>query len=297
LNANASDVLTATNTALAVTPESLSALWKRGTDVAGAATITLGDGGLFHITGNSWTCSDVDFAIPVDGRPAQLIVDGTGTTFTNGANLVCPGGQDLKPSAGDILVVTQDSGDKIVISTPSALPTAWVKLAEYSAIGADIRVAFDSYPNFNDFEVRITGLNISATSSQRLTFSNDSGATFLATNYYSRAEGYSWNSTTTTAVLGPTTNANTAFWQVSQNAITLANAPVIDITISFNGVQSSTFRPRYTAEMTAVTNGITASELNNIFGFYNAVSAVNEIKVAPSSGTYTAGTVVVMGRR
>ena len=43
--------LTGTDVALAVSPDALAALWEKGTDVASAATISLGEGGLFHITG------------------------------------------------------------------------------------------------------------------------------------------------------------------------------------------------------------------------------------------------------
>lgn len=95
----------------------------KGASVAGAATITLLSGGLFHITGSGWTCTDVDFNPATDSREATLIIDGDGSFTHNATTLPLPGGVSLKVFAGDILKFAQDSGNNAAfISIRRATP-------------------------------------------------------------------------------------------------------------------------------------------------------------------------------
>ena len=109
----ATETLTGTEGSKAVTPDGLAALWEKGSNVASAATISLGEGGYFHITGTTGI-SDIDFATPKDGRCAILVFDGA-LTLTHGANLILPGAANIITAAGDVAFVVQDNGDAVRI--------------------------------------------------------------------------------------------------------------------------------------------------------------------------------------
>lgn len=113
--ASTTDVLTGTDTSKAVTSDALAALWEKGSDVASAGTISLGEGGLFHITGTT-PITDIDFATPKDGRAATLIFDGALTLTHNGTTLILPGAANITTAAGDRCEVVQDSGDNMIVT-------------------------------------------------------------------------------------------------------------------------------------------------------------------------------------
>ena len=113
--ATAAEALAGTNTTKATTPAAVGALWLKGAPVASAGTITLGDGGVFHITGTT-TITDIDFTVATDGRRAILIFDGALTLTHNATTLVIPGGANITTAAGDVAVVVQDSGDNIKVA-------------------------------------------------------------------------------------------------------------------------------------------------------------------------------------
>jgi len=113
--ASTTEVLTGTNAAKAVTPDALAALWEKGSNVASSSTISLGEGGLFHITGTT-TITDIDFATGKDGRHAILVFDGSLTLSHNATTLVCPGGVNIQTAAGDWCIVFQDSSDNVHIA-------------------------------------------------------------------------------------------------------------------------------------------------------------------------------------
>jgi hypothetical protein len=293
VNSSITDVLTGTNTSLAVTPESLTGIWKKGASVAGAATITLGNGGLFHITGDSWTCSDIDFAIAVDGRSAKLVIDGTGTTFTNGANLVCPNGQDFKPNAGDVLLVQQDDGDKIILSSLMGGSTEWVKLQEFTMSGADARFNFYQYPEYRDFQVVVSNVALSVTTNidLRMTISNDDGATFLTgSNYSIKAVTDSAGTATYTAALQSTV----AHWSLSNSASSFAT-PKHEGRAFFYDVQTSKTPGFHSTCFYQV--GSANFNLNTTVGVYNVATVIDALKIAPVSGNFTGGKAFLYGRR
>lgn len=110
--ATTTEVLTGVDTTKYVSPDGLAALWEKGTDVASAATISLGEGGFFHITGTV-TITDIDFATPKDGRVAILEFDGTLTLTHNGTSLSLPGDGNIVTRAGDWCIVVQDATDNV----------------------------------------------------------------------------------------------------------------------------------------------------------------------------------------
>lgn len=83
-----------------------------GTTVAAAATLTLGTGQVFVISGNTGI-TDIDFSNAWDGRWAVLLFTGTPTVTHNATTLKLPGGANLVMAAGDRLELVQESGDNI----------------------------------------------------------------------------------------------------------------------------------------------------------------------------------------
>jgi len=111
--ASTTEVLTGTNTTKGATPDAIAALWEKGSDVASAATISLGEGGFFHITGTT-TITDIDFATDKSGRHAILVFDGALTLTHNATTLILPGGANITTAAGDAcLVVSEDGSDNV----------------------------------------------------------------------------------------------------------------------------------------------------------------------------------------
>lgn len=114
--ATTTEVLTGTDTSKPVTADALAALWEKGADVASSGTISLGEGGLFHITGTT-TITDIDFATAKNGRRATLIFDGALTLTHHATTLVLPGGANITTAAGDRCVVVQDSSDNVYVES------------------------------------------------------------------------------------------------------------------------------------------------------------------------------------
>src|SRR5690606_32482026 len=113
--ASTTETLTGTDAAKAVTPDGLAALWEKGSNVASASTISLGEGGYFHITGTT-TITDIDFATAKDGRSAILEFDGVLTLTHNATTLKLPGGVNITTAAGDTCLVVQDNGDNVRVA-------------------------------------------------------------------------------------------------------------------------------------------------------------------------------------
>lgn len=87
----------------------------KGSSVASAATVTLGDGWFFHITGSTGPITDIDFAKSWDGRMAMLVFDSTPTITHNATTLILPGAANITAAAGDRALIVQDSGDNIIV--------------------------------------------------------------------------------------------------------------------------------------------------------------------------------------
>lgn len=111
--ASTTEVLTGTDTTKGVTPDSLAALWEKGSDIASAGTLSIGEGGKFHVTGTT-TITDIDWATAKDGRDAWIIFDGVLTLTHNATTLKLPGGANITTAAGDRALFYQDSGDNVI---------------------------------------------------------------------------------------------------------------------------------------------------------------------------------------
>jgi len=113
--ATTTEVLTGTGTTQFATPDAIAALWERGVNVAPAANTILGEGSYFYLTGSSGvSITDIDFAVPKDGR-AAWIYSGVTATLVHSANLVCPLSTNIAVNAGDFFQIIQHSGDVVVV--------------------------------------------------------------------------------------------------------------------------------------------------------------------------------------
>lgn len=143
--ASTTEVLTGTDNAKSVTPDALAALWEKGSDVASAGTISLGEGGLFHITGTT-TITDIDFATDKAGRPAILKFGGS-LSLTHSSTLICPESRDLQVHDGDVITVVSEGSDVVrVVNVERAQPILFKVLAADDTGGQNVNTAQPWFP-------------------------------------------------------------------------------------------------------------------------------------------------------
>lgn len=120
--ATTTGVLTGTATDTAVTPDALAALWEQGSDIASSGTISIGEGGHFHVTGTT-TITDIDFGTDKAGRAAMLVFDGALTLTHNATTLILPGGANITTAAGDVGIFVSEGSDNVrcVVYQPASI--------------------------------------------------------------------------------------------------------------------------------------------------------------------------------
>lgn len=111
--ASTTEVLTGTNSAKAVTPDALAALWEKGSDIASAATITVGEGGFFHITGTTGPITDIDPGTDKAGRMFWLVFDSTPTLTHHATTLILPTAGNITAVAGDAALFISEGSDAV----------------------------------------------------------------------------------------------------------------------------------------------------------------------------------------
>ena len=109
--ASTTETLQGTSTLKAVTPDSLAALWEQGANIASAGTISIGEGGYFHITGTT-TITDINFIVDKTGRAAWLEFDGA-LLLDHSATLILPTGADITTAAGDTALFISEGSDVV----------------------------------------------------------------------------------------------------------------------------------------------------------------------------------------
>ena len=183
--ASTTETLTGTDTSKYLTADGLAALWEKGSDIASAGTISIGEGGYFHVTGTT-TITDIDWATAKDGRAAILVFDGVLTLTYNATTLVLPGAANITTAAGDTCLVVQDSGDnaRVVMysraaTAPSSSAGTWTLISSTSASGDPLTIALGATYK----QLKILGDGISASTSDAFTFDmavSDDGTNFSA---------------------------------------------------------------------------------------------------------------------
>lgn len=112
LTASTTEVLTGTDTSKSVTSDALAAVWEEGSDVASAGTISLGEGGVFDVTGTT-TITDIDFATTKAGRMAWVRFTGALTLTHNSTTLILPTGANITTVADDTALFVSEGGDNV----------------------------------------------------------------------------------------------------------------------------------------------------------------------------------------
>lgn len=110
--ASTTEQLTGTAANKASTPDSVAALWEQGSNIASAATISIGEGGYFHVTGTT-TITDIDFDADKAGRLAWLEFEGALTVTHSASTLILPGSANILTAAGDVLLVVSEGSDVV----------------------------------------------------------------------------------------------------------------------------------------------------------------------------------------
>lgn len=110
--ASPTEVLTGTDTSKGVTPDALAALWEQGTDIASAATLAVGEGGYFSVTGTT-TITDIDPATDKAGRHFILKFAGALTLTHNASTLILPTGANIVTAAGDVAHFVSEGADAV----------------------------------------------------------------------------------------------------------------------------------------------------------------------------------------
>lgn len=109
--ATVAETKTGTADDIAVTPEGLAAISSEGSNIASAATITIGDGRHFALTGNT-TVTAISITDDAAGREFTLRVTAN-AVLQNNANVLSPTGADLQGHAG-MLVTCKSDGSGVV---------------------------------------------------------------------------------------------------------------------------------------------------------------------------------------
>lgn len=107
--ATTTELLTGTEAVKVVTPDVMAALWEKGTDIASASTISVGEGGYFNVTGTT-TITDIDFATDKSGRRIWVKFDGS-LTLTHSATLILPTGANITTAASDTAEFVSEGSD------------------------------------------------------------------------------------------------------------------------------------------------------------------------------------------
>ena len=106
--ASVTETLTGTETAKLVTPDSLAALWQRGTNItpsAGTVSLPSTGGGVFNIAaGNFATISSAQ-----GGRAVLFIFSGTSVITYDGTSMILPGGASITTEAGDCALFVNEA--------------------------------------------------------------------------------------------------------------------------------------------------------------------------------------------
>jgi hypothetical protein len=99
--ASVTEQLAGTSTSKASTPDSVAALWQRGTDIASAATLSLPatGGGVYNITGTTGVSA---ISSAQGGRQLWLRFAGALTLTHNGTSFILPGSANITTVAGDM---------------------------------------------------------------------------------------------------------------------------------------------------------------------------------------------------
>lgn len=198
--ASTTEVLTGTDSAKGGTPDSIAALWEQGSDIASAATISVGEGGYFNITGTT-TITDIDFGTDKAGRKVWVKFAGILTLTHHSTTLILPTGANITTAAGDTACFISEGSDNVRCvayhrasgAALSAGPgsTAWALVGtgqtatgvwDFAVDGAKTNVDFVGLASYNELLIIIDAVTASGAAGRTVRVSTDNGSTFYSTS-------------------------------------------------------------------------------------------------------------------
>lgn len=256
--------LTGTNTTKYATADSVAALWEKGADIASSGTISVGEGGFFHITGTT-TITDIDFGTDKSGRRVWVVFDGILTLTHHSTTLILPTGANITTAAGDTACfVSEDGSDNVRC-------VSYVRKDGTALVGSGS--AFGKQTMFVPSSAMLQPTTGSASWGQLESATNKLNYVVLdfdgTTQEYAQfqvAFPKSWDEGTVTfKAWWATTNSGTAGIAIGLQGIALSDADTIDTAFGTavyvtDAAQSSAAKLYATAESGAVTIGGSPAE-------------------------------------
>ncbi|HWT40378.1 MAG TPA: hypothetical protein VN081_03890 [Dongiaceae bacterium] len=302
------DILAGTiTTSRYLAPQSASYLWRKGTDIASAAALSIPTtgGGYFHVTG---TTAITSISHPtsqlVTGREITLAFDGILTLTHNATSLILPGAANITTAAGDVASfrcedatnnywrctkytkadgtapVSSSSGGYVLLGTGTASNTASLN---FDGLFSS---SYDTY----EFEM-IDLIPQTGTTNQLQIRVNQSGTTQTGSSY--TMEGVYTNSAASNGAIGGT----------ALSSINPTNAVNMDTTMSLSG-WFKLHNPLGTVKthrmMGQVNYNSTAPNSINVSfggGYTGNTLALSGINISFSGGNIASGTVRLYGRK
>ena len=267
--ATTTEVLTGTDTTRAVTPDALAALWEKGSDIASAGTLTIGEGEYFHVTGTT-TITDIDFGTAKDGRKAILVFDGALTLTHNATTLILPGGASITTAAGDSCMVVQDNSDNVKV--------VWYQKADGSSVSSSgAYTLIQTLTTTSGSTASVTGIS----SSYR--------------ELYIEVDGVSFSGSTTLTMAASNNNGSTYGTAVAVSAASGGAAATLSGSLRLTNLQTTA---NYCTSIPAIApSGGGSFAAGNSFSAASGAGPFNAIQFAPGSGTFDAGSIRVYGIR
>ena len=265
--ASTTEVLTGTDAVKAVSSDAIAALWEKGADVASNGTISLGEGGVFHVTGTT-TITDIDFGTAKNGRSAWLIFDGALTLTHNATTLILPGAANITTAANDRALVYQDSSDNVYV------------LAYIKASGLPVVASASS--------MTLLGTLTTTSGTTHSITSIAAGYRYL----WCEIDGVSFNSDISLTVA--TSSTNGAAYGTAGNVVSSAvlSARLIYGSVLIQNISSSVAAAKI-ASSNIIANDGTVYSLSAALTPTNTAAVVDAIQFA--GGTFDAGTIRVYG--
>lgn len=110
------ETLTGTDAVKATTPDGVAAIWEKGTDNTGGATITLGDGGMFDLITSTTAITAFAFTNDKAGRTARIRFQTSRVLTHNATTLILPfGGSNITTEVGDTCDVWSLGGGNFIV--------------------------------------------------------------------------------------------------------------------------------------------------------------------------------------
>jgi hypothetical protein len=291
--ASTTEVLTGTDTAKAVTPDALAALWEQGSAVASAATISLGEGGYFNITGTT-TITDIDFATDKAGRSVRLRFDGALTLTHNATTLILPTGANITTAAGDVAEFISEGSDVVrcvAYTRANGQPLAgsgWTLVGTLTA-SSSASLEQTNLGGYRVLRIYLLGLRPATDAvKMRFNYSTDNGSIYSSNNMVNNFFGHVDGSTVNTVISGDEANAIPDRDIGNQTGDGAYNA-VMYIT-NWNAAAHAGF---FVQSEHGSPTGVIESYVTT--GIIETTVARNAIRFVMSSGNIAVGSIIIEG--